>query len=91
MVLYKTYPSLDLHGMDKEFACFKVKEFLEDSSKLGYSYVIIVHGIGQGILKESVQKYLKKDKHVLEYKLDFMNPGCTIVHLKENIDKKTKK
>ena len=50
-----------------------------------------MHGIGQGILRKCVHSYLKNDKNVLEYKLDFMNPGCTIVKLKEKIDKTKEK
>lgn len=91
MVLYKSYPTLDLHGMDREIARLKVREFLEDASELKYPYVIIMHGIGQGILRKCVHSYLKNDKNVLEYKLDFMNPGCTIVKLKEKIDKTKEK
>ena len=57
MVLYKSYPTLDLHGMDQEIARLKVREFLEDASELKYPYVIIMHGIGQGILRKCVHRY----------------------------------
>lgn len=81
-MILSSYPSLDLHGMDREYAKFKIKEFIDDCYKLEYKRVVIIHGIGTGILKETVKSYLQKDKRVLEYKLDFMNPGCTIVNLK---------
>lgn len=68
--------------MDREYAIYKVKEFINDCYKLNYEYIVIIHGIGTGILKNSVLDYLKKEKRVLEYKLDIMNPGCTIVRLK---------
>ena len=68
--------------MDREYAIYKVKEFINDCYKLNHEYIVIIHGIGTGILKNSVLNYLKTDKKVLEYKLDFMNPGCTIVRLK---------
>ena len=67
--------------MDREYAIYKVKEFINDCYKLNYEYIVIIHGIGTGILKNSVLNYLKTDKKVLEYKLDFMNPGCTIVRV----------
>ena len=81
-MILSSYPSIDLHGMDSSYAIFKVKEFISDAYKLKYEYVVIIHGIGQGILARAVSDYLKKDKRVLEYKLDFMNPGCTLVSLK---------
>ena len=81
-LILSSYPKIDLHGMDREYAIYKVKEFINDCYKLNYEYIVIIHGIGEGILKNSVLNYLKTDKKVLEYKLDFMNPGCTIVRLK---------
>ena len=68
--------------MDRSYAIFKVKEFIDDSFKLRYEHIVIIHGIGKNILSKAVRDYLKKDKRVLEYKLDFMNPGCTLVSLK---------
>ena len=35
-----------------------------------------------GLIKE----YSKKDKRVKRYHIDYFNPGCTIVEIKENID-----
>ena len=81
-LILSSYPKIDLHGFDREYALYKVKEFINDCYKLNYEYIVIIHGIGTGILKNSVLDYLKKEKRVLEYKLDFMNPGCTIVRLK---------
>ena len=81
-MILSSYPKLDLHGMDREYATFKVKEFIDDCYKLKYEKIVIIHGIGTGILKHAVRSYLQKDKRVLEYKLDFMNPGCTNVSLK---------
>lgn len=87
MSFYNQLPTIDLHGMDREYAIFKVKEFIEDNYHMKYHQVIIVHGIGSGILKKAVSSYLKNNPYVLEYKLDFMNPGCTIVTLVQNLTK----
>ena len=65
--------------MDRSYAIFKVKEFIDDCYKLKYRNIVIIHGIGTGILMNAVRNYLQKDKRVLEYKLDYMNPGCTLV------------
>ena len=69
-MILSSYPSIDLHGMDSSYAIFKVKEFIDDCYKLKYEYLVIIHGIGKGILSKAVREYLKKDKRVLEYKLD---------------------
>ena len=81
-LILSSYPSIDLHGMDREYAVFKVREFIDDCYKLKYEKIVIIHGVGTGILKDTVRGYLQKEKRVLEYKLDFMNPGCTLVTLK---------
>lgn len=81
-LILSSYPSIDLHGMDREYAVFKVREFIYDCYKLKYEKIVIIHGVGTGILKDTVRSYLQKEKRVLEYKLDFMNPGCTLVTLK---------
>ena len=81
-MIISSYPRIDLHGMDREYAVFKVREFIDDCYKLKYEKIVIIHGIGTGILKDAVGSYLQKEKRVLEYKLDFMNPGCTLVTLK---------
>ena len=81
-LILSSYPSIDLHGMDREYAVFKVREFIGDCYKLKYEKIVIIHGVGTGILKDTVRSYLQKEKRVLEYKLDFMNPGCTLVTLK---------
>ena len=81
-MILSSYPKIDLHGMDREYAVFKVREFIDDCYKLKYEKLVIIHGVGTGILKDTVRSYLQKEKRVLEYKLDFMNPGCTLVTLK---------
>lgn len=76
-------PNIDLHGFDKESARVKTNDFINESIILGYPKIIIIHGIGEGIVKQSVHEALSKNKNVLSYKLDSFNIGCTIVTLKE--------
>lgn len=77
-------PRIDLHDMDRVYARIKVEEFINDSVKLKNKKIVIVHGKGEGILKDEVFKCLKNNKYVLDYKLDSFNIGCTIVELKIN-------
>lgn len=80
---YVLYNVIDLHGFDKEYALFKVNEFINDSLKLKKYDLIIIHGKGTGVLKNSIHELLKNDKRVIEYKIDNYNDGQTIVRLGE--------
>lgn len=81
MDIFTNYlPSIDLHGEDRVNALIKVDEFIKDSIKLKHKNIIIIHGKGKWILKDSIHDYLKKDKRVKDYKLD-INIGQTIVSL----------
>ncbi len=79
----KIYPSLDLHGEYAFSAEILTKEFINDNINLKSKKLCIIHGIGKGILKNTVHEVLKKDKRIKRYYIDFMNPGMTIVEIKE--------
>lgn len=80
-MLYKNIPTLDLHGLDRYSAIYEVNVFINDNIKLNNKLLKIVHGIGEGILKNEVHKYLKNKKEVKDYKIDIYNIGTTIVEL----------
>ena len=75
-------PSIDLHGLDRVLSRIKTEEFINDSVKLRHKKIVIIHGIGEGIVKDEVFKTLKKNKSVESFKLNGLNIGCTIVNLK---------
>ena len=79
--------SVDLHGMDRITARITVDEFITDLIRLKEQKGVIIHGIGSGILRKEVSMYLSHDKRVKEYKLDFMNPGCTVITLEDRLTK----
>lgn len=80
-MILSSYPTIDLHGYDREYAIYMVKQFIEDNYKLHNHVVVIIHGIGSGILRKSVHEYLRRAKKVKSFKLDTLNTGCTIVYL----------
>ena len=84
---YALYSVIDLHGMDRDTALFKTKEFIDDNLKMKKYDLIIIHGKGTGILRRSVHEYLKHDKRVIEYKIDNFNDGETIVKIGEKNEK----
>ena len=81
----KINPSIDLHGEYSFSAEILTKEFINDNIKLKNKKLCIIHGIGNGVLKNTVHNLLKNDKRIKSYKVDFMNPGCTIVEIKEDL------
>lgn len=77
-------PTLDVHGLDRNYTILKLNEFICDNLKLGKYHIVIVHGKGTGILKDTIHNYLKKDKRVLEYKINISNLGQTEIFLKKD-------
>ena len=85
MTLYSNLPSLDLHGLDRDYARILINDFILDNYKLKNRKVIIVHGIGTGIIRKTTMETLKNNKYVETYKLDNFNSGTTIVELKNDL------
>ena len=83
-MLYSHLPTLDLHGMDREYAAILINDFIADNYQMKEEKVIIIHGIGSGILKKATQDTLKKNQLVDSYKIDNFNVGMTVVTLKIN-------
>ncbi len=75
-------PTLDIHGYDRYGAQAMINIFIDNCIRIESKKLVIVHGKGEGILKKSTHDYLKKDKRVLEYKINIFNDGETIVTLK---------
>lgn len=75
-------PKIDLHGYDTESARVATNDFIEESIKMKYPKVVIIHGIGEGKVRKSVHNTLSKSKNIISYKIDSSNVGCTIVEIK---------
>lgn len=74
-------PTIDLHGYDSRTAVFKVNEFIEDNIKLRNKEIVVVHGIGEGVLRRAIHEELLKNNHVMSHELDYYNVGSTIIKL----------
>lgn len=81
-IFLNRYPSIDLHGFDRDSARVAVNDFIDENLFLKNEMVVIIHGIGTGVVKKEVHEALRINKDVLEYKTDNFNSGCTIVKLK---------
>lgn len=73
---------LDIHGYDRYGSVALIKNFIDNQVRIGSKKLIIIHGKGSGVLKKSTHDYLKTDKRVLSFKINYYNDGETIVELK---------
>ena len=81
-IFLNRYPSVDLHGLDRDSARMVTNDFVLENVILKNEMIVIIHGIGTGIVKKEVHEALRVNKYVLEYKTDNFNSGCTVVKLK---------
>ena len=57
-------------------------DFINDNKKMGNEIVVIVHGIGLGIVRETCIQTLSRNKDVLEFKSAYGNRGCMLVQIR---------
>ena len=81
--LYKNLPSLDLHGMDRDYARILINDFILENYKFKNNKVVIIHGNGTGIIKRTTQTVLKTNKYVEDYFIDNFNDGMTVVTIRK--------
>ncbi len=77
-----SFPKIDLHGYDRDTARVAINDFIEDNIKMGNEIIVIIHGIGAGIIRETTVKTLARNKNVTDFKSSYSNRGCTIVKIK---------
>ncbi len=82
VIFIDQFPTLDLHGYDRDYARIKINEFIQDNYTMKNEFVTIIHGVGSGVLREETKEALKRNKLVVEYQLFKGNIGCTIVKIK---------
>lgn len=82
-MLYSNIPFLDLHGADRDYARITINDFISDHYKIKSKKILIIHGIGTGVIRKVTQETLRKNKLVKSYRIDFFNPGTTVVELHE--------
>lgn len=74
-------PTIDLHGYSRDMVKYVVMDFINDNIKLGNKKIVIIHGKGEGVVKNELHFILKNDKRVKRYYLDMFNIGETIIEL----------
>ena len=77
-------PTIDIRGERLEQALNIVISFIDDAIMVGVSEVRILHGKGNGILREEIRKYLKTIGGVASFRdehLEMGGSGITVVKL----------
>lgn len=77
-------PSIDIRGQRLDEAIDSVTHFIDDALMLGFPEVKILHGKGNGILREEIRKYLKTVGGISTMKDEYLEmggSGITVVTL----------
>ncbi len=77
-------PDIDVRGMRGEEALLAVQYFLDDALMVGVERVRILHGTGNGILRQLIRQYLATVSGVNHYAdehIQFGGAGITVVEL----------
>lgn len=67
--------NLNVRGQNLDEAIMNVDKYLDDAYMAGLPEVTIIHGRGEGILREGLTQMFKKHKHVKAYRKGSYNEG----------------
>ncbi len=81
-ILTSKSPRIDVHGETYDSVSLYLTQFIDDNYKLGNKYIAIIHGKGEGILKNRIHELLKNNSKVEDFYLNNWNIGETIIVLK---------
>ena len=77
---------INLIGRNLDDATDLMNKYIDDAFLAGLKSVHVIHGRGQGILRDGLRSELKRNKHVKSFRAAPYNDGgegCTIVELKD--------
>ncbi len=77
-------PNIDVRGLRAEEALQKIQEFLDEAIMVEAKEIRILHGKGNGILRELIQNYLRTEpavRSVRDEHVQFGGSGITVVEM----------
>ena len=81
-ILTSKSPRIDVHGETYDSVSLYLTQFIDENYKLGNKYIAIIHGKGEGVLKNRIHELLKINDKVDDFYLNNWNIGETIIVLK---------
>jgi DNA mismatch repair protein MutS2 len=78
-------PSVDVRGNNLDDAVMDVDKYLDDAYIAGLKEITVIHGRGEGILRDGIHSLLRSHKHVAKFRKGGYNEGgdgVTVVELK---------
>ena len=81
-ILTSKSPRIDVHGETYDSVSLLLSQFIDEQFKLGNKYIAIIHGKGEGVLKNRIHELLKVNDKVESFYLNNWNIGETIIVLK---------
>ena len=78
-------PEINVIGLTVDEAVSRIDKYLDEALLSNLNQITIIHGKGTGALRKGIHDYLKKQRHVAEYKNGEFGQGdmgVTIVDLK---------
>lgn len=79
------HPEIDIRGMRGEEALETITRYIDDAILVGASRVRILHGTGNGILRQLIRQYLHTVPQVISARdedVRFGGAGITVVGIK---------
>lgn len=77
------FPEFDFHGLTGEQAAIRLQSILDQYQGKAGQQIHIIHGKGNGILEQEVERLGKSDPRVESVEKSFFNPGITILILND--------
>jgi DNA mismatch repair protein MutS2 len=77
-------PNIDVRGLRADEALQKIRDFVDEAIMVDANELHILHGKGNGILRELIQNYLRTEpavKNCHDEHVQFGGSGITIVEL----------
>lgn len=78
--------TLNVQGENLDSARMDLEKYIDDAFMAGLPEVTVIHGRGEGILKNGLRQAMKKNKHVASYRAGNYNEGgdgVTVIKLKK--------